>query len=255
MARPFQRLLERLGALRGHRYDYRVDVNDQSAAATVVRMVGTGKEVLDLGAGPGSITRLLRDGNRVTALERDEGAIRTLADRCDRVVRGDLGSPSWVEEFGPTERFDVVVLADVLEHLTDPWATLERALTLLRPEGSVVVSLPHVGHGSVVAAILNSNFEYRPSGLLDRTHLRFFGVHDVQALFDGAGLHIVDARFVLQAPERTELGAHWRRLPAETRALLERQKYSHVYQIVVRAARPVSGRVGLALAELAVPAS
>lgn len=253
MAHPVRRLLSRLGALRGHRYEYRVDPRDESAAATVVRMVGTGKDVLELGAGPGSITRLLREGNRVTALERDEAALTTLAGRCDRVVRGDLSEPGWTALFGAGDRFDVIVLADVLEHLYDPWATLERATTLLRDGGAFVVSLPHVGHADVVASILGERFEYRPSGLLDRTHIRFFGVHDVQALFDGASLHLADAKFVLQAPGRTELGKAWHALDPETRSVLARRPHAGVYQIVVRAVRPVPGRRGLVLADLPVP--
>ena len=250
MPRPLARLLKRLRSLRGHRYDYRANPDDLSAAAAVVRMVGRDKDVLELGAGPGSITKLLHGPNRVTALEVDEESIHTLSGRCDRVVEADLSAADWPSLFGASERFDAIVLADVLEHLYDPWATLERAMGLLRADGSVVVSLPHVGHASVLACILGERFEYQPSGLLDRTHIRFFGVHDVQSLFDDANLHIVDAAFVLQAPDKTELSAAWRRLPEETRELLGRQKYANVYQIVVRASRPVPGRVGLELGEL-----
>src|SRR5678810_91503 len=115
----------------GHKYDYEIDLADDSAPARVVRMVGRGKRVLEIGAGRGSMTRVFRDAFncRVTALEVDEESIQNLTPFCERVIRADLNSPSWTETLASEDKFDVVVVADVLEpvsytHLTLPTSDL-----------------------------------------------------------------------------------------------------------------------------------
>lgn len=106
----------------GHKYDYAIDMGDDSAPARVVRMVGSDKRVLEIGAGPGSISRVLTEtlNCRVTALEIDDEVIPDLKTSCERVYKVDLNDASWPEILHKEDNFDVVVAADVLEHLYDP---------------------------------------------------------------------------------------------------------------------------------------
>ena len=220
----------------GHRYDYEINLADGSAPARVVRMVGTGKRVLDIGAGPGSIARVLTEkcNCRVTAVEIDDDVMPLLAPVCEQVHRLDLNDESWPQRLGDADRFDVVIAADVLEHLYDPWATLARMTGLIKEDGYVVVSLPHASYAGMLASLLDNNFEYRVSGLLDRTHLRFFGIRNMQALFDNAGLAIEDVEFFFQHPENTEFAEVWLRTPSAVRIELLRNQFSRVYQVVVK---------------------
>jgi 2-polyprenyl-3-methyl-5-hydroxy-6-metoxy-1,4-benzoquinol methylase len=221
-------------------YDYAADLSSDTAASHVLRLVGQGKRVLELGAGPGAITReLIQVGKcEVVAVDLDEAALEKLRTVCARTYRCDLNDPDWIRTLAGEDRFDAIVVADVLEHLYDPQQALASMIELLRPQGEVVVSIPHAGHLGVVACLLAGDFEYREWGLLDRTHIRFFGVHNMQALFDGAGLAIIDAGVVVRPPERTEFGARWKRLPEEARhALLAANPFGAAYQIVIRAAR------------------
>lgn len=219
------------------RYEYAVDMTFDSAPANVIRMVGTRRKVLEIGAGPGSITRILTLQNQcqVTAIEIDDVAIEKLREFCQRVIKLDLNAPDWPEALSEAGPFEVIVIADVLEHLLDPWKALAAARNLLTPDGYLVVSLPHAAHTSVIACLLNENFEYRDEGLLDRTHIRFFGIHNIQQLFQGAKLKITDARFVMRAPEQTEFAAQWAMIPQELRTMLTRNPYGNVYQVVVKA--------------------
>src|SRR5688572_17228927 len=107
----------------GHRYDYALDLASEpdSAAAHLLRMVGADKRVLELGAGPGSISRYLgAAGCRVVAVERDEAAVRLLAGRCERALALDLEADDWVGQVAEHGPYDVIMLADVLEHLVEP---------------------------------------------------------------------------------------------------------------------------------------
>ncbi len=221
-----------------HRYEYEVNPQGHSAAANVLRLVGNGRRVLEVGAGPGSITRALKDTNgcRVTAIEIDDSAIARLKGLCERVYKTDLNADDWPDALRDEPRFDAVVAADVLEHLYAPWKTLALMKTLVSPEGSIVVSLPHAGHFGIVASLLHENFEYADWGLLDRTHIRFFGIRNIMSLFDQAGLKIVDAGFVIRPPEQTEFASLWSALPAGLReALRQANPFGSVYQVVVKA--------------------
>lgn len=220
-----------------HTYDYGVDLASGTAPARVVRMVGHNKRVLEVGAGPGSITRHLQGTGEcsVTAIEIDAEAIEILSPFCEHVYQADLNDAAWPEILTSTEKFDVVVAADVLEHLYDPWTTLASMSSLLASDGYLVISLPHVGHNAIAACLLEENFEYRDWGLLDRTHIRFFGLKNMQTLFEDIGLRIIDAQFVITPPEGTEFSEQWNNLPPEARRVLSGNPFGQVYQVVIKA--------------------
>ena len=217
-------------------YRFSVDPDSDTAAANVLRFVGQGKTVLEIGAGPGSIARPLVEicNAKLTAVEIDSKSVDILKGFCERVIQQDLNDPSWPDAIGEP-RFDAIVIADVLEHLYDPWTTLRQAAELLNDDGYVVVSIPHSAHAGIVGSLLSGDLKYQDWGLLDRTHIRFFAIKNIQTLFEGAGLKIVDFAYVLRAPMETEFAEVWSDLPARTKLLLEEGEFAHVYQVVVKA--------------------
>jgi 2-polyprenyl-3-methyl-5-hydroxy-6-metoxy-1,4-benzoquinol methylase len=238
-------------AAQRHKYKYKV--NADSAADKVIRMVGQGKRVLEIGPGPGSITRYLKEnGCRVTALEMDEKAIEIVAGYCELVHRCNLNSGEWPDLLAGSGKFAAIVAADVLEHLYDPWTTLQRLRPFLAEDGYLVISLPHVAHSAIVAGLLNGDFEYKRWGLLDRTHIRFWGMKNIQDLLEEAGFKIIEAEFVVKAPDQTEFSYHWRKLPSETRQALAWNRFGNVYQVVLRAVPQASPGKGLQLESLPV---
>ncbi|NNE82409.1 MAG: class I SAM-dependent methyltransferase [Alphaproteobacteria bacterium] len=220
-----------------HKYDYKFGKNDGSAGATIVSMASESRRVLEIGAGPGSIARVLKDrsGCNLTAIEIDPVSVEKLKTFCDAVYCLDLNDENWTSAFDGIEKFDTIIAADILEHLIDPLATLKLAITLLAEHGQIIVSLPHVGHASVMACLFNSDFSYMQDGLLDRTHLRFFGVANIQDLFDDAGLNINEANFVVRSPDSTELMTQWNKLAPSVREVLLTSRFSDVTQVVVKA--------------------
>ena len=158
-----------------HLYDYSVDLDSDTAGANVVRMVGRDRRVLEIGCGPGSITKILRNHNNctITGLELDPDAIPLVEPYCEQVIQADLNNIDWTALANDHAKFDTVVAADVLEHLYNPWKTLSSLKALLSPSGEIVISLPHVGHAALAACLMTGSFEYRDWGLLDRTHIRF----------------------------------------------------------------------------------
>ncbi|MCY1272653.1 Ubiquinone biosynthesis O-methyltransferase [compost metagenome] len=222
---------------RRHNYEYDVDPASDTAPANVLRLVGQRKRVLEIGCGPGSITKLLSSQNdcSVTALELDPEAIEKASPYCQKIFQADLNSAEWPTLLNGEDRFDVVVAADVLEHLYDPWITLERMVDFLNPEGYLVISLPHVGHAAIASCLFNGDFQYRDWGLLDRTHIRFFGLKNIEDLFSRAGLKLIEARYVIKPPQDTEFAASWSALPGTIQNALNSSPHAHVYQVVVKA--------------------
>lgn len=220
-----------------HTYDYVVPLDSQTAPVFVTELVGKNRRVLEIGCGPGSITKMLKNigGCRVTGIEVDPAAIELARAHCEALYSQDLNAEDWPQVLGRHEPFDTVVAADVLEHLYDPWRTLRQMAGLISREGSIVVSLPHAGHAALVASLMNNDVAYRDSGLLDRTHIRFFGLKNIEELFAQAQLKIVDVRFVILEPEQTELVEQWQQVSGFVRAALRTSRYANIYQVVVRA--------------------
>jgi 2-polyprenyl-3-methyl-5-hydroxy-6-metoxy-1,4-benzoquinol methylase len=91
----------------------------------------------------------------------------------------------------PTNYFDCIVLADVLEHTKNPWEVLSTVKKFLTEDGIIIVSLPHIGHIGPVLKILFDKLDYDESGIMDKTHLKIFTKHTMKALFRQAGLRII----------------------------------------------------------------
>lgn len=240
-----------------HNYEYEVDLNGNTAPARVVRMVGNNKRVLEIGAGPGSITKHLQvSGNcKVVALEIDEDAISRLRPYCEKVYQADLNDASWPDLLSEDGKFDVIVAADVLEHVYDPWRTLKLMTGLLAEDGNIVISLPHVGHSAVAACLLDEDFDYRDWGLLDRTHIRFFGLKNMQSLFNNSGLNINEAQFVIVSPEDSEFSGKWNSLSSDVKESLSSFKRGNIYQVVIKAAPAVQMTENIELMKLPVDIS
>lgn len=170
-----------------------------------LRMIGYNQRVLELGAAAGDVTRALAAQNcEVTVVEYDPANEADLGTVAHSTVIGDLNDPALFDRL--TGPFDVVLAGDVLEHLLDPDGVLKRAAQLLAPGGRVVVSLPNVAHADVRISLLQGRFDYRPLGLLDKTHIRFFTRKTINQLVAQAGLMIVEMHKVRVPVFHTELG-------------------------------------------------
>ena len=218
-------------------YTYNLFVEGNSAAAKIIRLVGQEKKVLEIGAGPGSITKVLTNKNScsVIAIEIDEKSISELEHHCKKVYRSDLNNTKWVDELSDEGLFDVVVATDVLEHLYDPWQTLQLIGKLLSQNGYILLSIPHVSHAVIMACLADNDFAYSETGLLDKTHIRFFGIKNMEQLVSDAGMKIIGAEFVVKQPEDTEFARKWSKLSINSKEAFTQHKFSNVYQVIIKA--------------------
>lgn len=94
----------------------------------------------------------------------------------------------------PEGFFDYILFGDVLEHLHQPEYVLENMKRHLKPKGAILASIPNVMHISVVSDLLNGLWTYQDSGILDRTHLRFFTRVEILRMFLRAGYNVEEIR-------------------------------------------------------------
>jgi GT2 family glycosyltransferase/2-polyprenyl-3-methyl-5-hydroxy-6-metoxy-1,4-benzoquinol methylase/Flp pilus assembly protein TadD len=144
------------------------------------------KRILDVGCAGGRVGAGLKErlGAEVWGIECNAQAAAAAGRYLDRVVQAP------VEQALPQlakGHFDSIILADVLEHLVDPAAVLAGLSKKLAPNGELIVSLPNVGHWSVLQGLLEGSWEYQDAGILDRTHLKFFTRKSALSLFAAAG--------------------------------------------------------------------
>jgi SAM-dependent methyltransferase len=196
---------------------------DVNPAYTLVRhdvlgLVPAGaRTVLDVGCSTGALGCAVkaRQPARVVGLEISEEAGRQARECLDEVIVGDVETMDLDRRLGATT-FDCIILADILEHLRDPWRFLGLLAGRLARDGVVVASIPNVRHASVIFDLaVRGLWPYRDRGIHDRTHLRFFTRSAIGDLFRGAGLAIVSLgrtyRIVETEPRRLKFLARLNR--------------------------------------------
>lgn len=213
---------------------------DNTSQAKAIHMVGWNKRVLEVGPATGSMTALMQQrGCRVTGIEIDPEAAKSASQYCEEMIVGDVETLDLEEALGDGQ-FDMILFADVLEHLVDPGRTLRRLSPYLAPDGSICASIPNIAHGSVRLALLAGDFDYEEKGLLDETHLRFFNRAGIEELFAGNGFAVTEWERVEVDLFSTELGIRAEDYPRSLIDSIRRSPEYLTYQFVVRA-RPSDG--------------
>jgi 2-polyprenyl-3-methyl-5-hydroxy-6-metoxy-1,4-benzoquinol methylase len=192
--------------------------------------------VLDVGCATGALGAALkaeRADATVVGVEIDPAMAAVAQTRLDRVLAEPIEQA--LERLAG-ERFDCVVCGDVLEHLGDPWSVLRALAGLLDDNGTVVASLPNVAHLDTLAnLVFRHRWPYRERGVHDETHLRFFALANVRALFAQAGLEIVELRRhyrLIDRPHGVNLLAWLVALPGL------RELVAYQYLVLARPGRP-----------------
>lgn len=160
------------------------------------------KVILETGCADGLLGEHLLQKNQVEqvfAVELSEKLAALAAKRLTRVFQGDAESLSLPLE---PNSVDCLIYGDSLEHMKDPNKLLIYHMTLLKPGGYVVGSIPNIQNLFVIENLLHGNWTYTEWGLLDNTHLRFFTRKELLRWFEQAGL-------ALEHLERSPRDAQW----------------------------------------------
>ena len=200
----------------------------------IVQIIPSGASVLDIGAGNGILARLLTSLDRgvaIDAIEPDPVARAAAAPFYRSIFTGKLEDYLAGSRADET-RYDFIVLADVLEHLANPEPLLEQVKALLSSGGRIVISTPNIAFASVRLALLDGRFDYVDSGILERTHLRFFTLKTLQRLFAAVRLYPSAQFHCLRDPFASEISLDGLSISPWLLAKLARDELSFVYQFL-----------------------
>lgn len=142
------------------------------------------RSILDVGGGEGGFLSVVKAAlSCETHLsEQAKHACIVAQSRVDRVWQGNFLDV----DFG--RKFDCISFLEVLEHTIWPARWLEKARELITPQGKILISVPNVGHWSVIADLIHGRWDYAPAGIHCVTHLRFFTHTGLMQLLRESGL-------------------------------------------------------------------
>jgi len=221
-------------------YDFTLDMETDNSNSLILRQIKPNTKILEFGPAHGRMTKYLKEvlNCEVYVVEKDEESGK-MADQ--------YAVHSWIgKEFGEIEgygywfldskrdelKFDYIIFADVLEHLVQPDEILKLSLQLLTDEGSILISIPNIGHNALLIDLLQNKFDYRETGILDKTHLRFFTHDSLKKMISSVGLTISKEINAINAVENTEFKNAYQQLPSEVSAFLKEREYGEVYQFI-----------------------
>lgn len=201
------------------------------------------KTVLDVGCGEGGFGGTLRTalGSDAYIVGVDAVAENVASARqrkgYDEVLHGYF--PEVLS--GAGTEYDLITFLDVLEHMSDPWATLSVAHSLLSRGGSVVAAVPNVQTWTLLRDLYRGRWDYTDWGILDRTHVRFFTKATTVEMFEDAGFIVAQCQGVnsQKAPVRPIRALFNRRLIRDMKWIPYILPDSQWLQFVVVATKPV----------------
>lgn len=173
------------------KYDFKIDLSENSSTGLILTKIKPGSIVLEFGCATGRMTRYMKEALEcqvyIVEYERAafDQALQYAADGiCDNIL-----NYQWVEKFRDI-KFDAIIFADVLEHLMAPEKVLEEASKLLSDDGCIYASVPNITHNDIILKAMDEHFDYTSIGILDDTHVHFWGLKNIEELSGKSGLNV-----------------------------------------------------------------
>lgn len=160
--------------------DYDIDLsNNNDSHSIIVNSIVNPNKILDVGCGVGFIGKKLKELYPkcvINGIEPDKKAAKICSKYYDNVLIDfvSIDSKSFLEFIKKHKNYDYIILADVLEHLDDPGEVLFMLSKALNKTGKMIVSVPNVAHIDIIHGLIDNDFNYNETGILDSTHKGFF---------------------------------------------------------------------------------
>lgn len=149
------------------------------------------KKVLDVGCAEGAFGLAIKEKNKATVwgIELTKEAANKAINVLDKVFIGPC--ENFIDEL-PDNYFDTIYFNDVLEHMVEPADVLKKMKSKLTEDGVVISSIPNIRYFRVFKEMyFDESFEYKPEGVLDKTHLRFFTKKSIKKMYEDLGYKII----------------------------------------------------------------
>lgn len=155
---------------------------------------------LDIGCaagGTGAYIKARHKNARVIGIEVNRAAAKIAEQRLDQVLVGKFEDIDFAAAGIRRGSIDTVIVADVLEHLYDPWSVLTRLQPWLSMDAQIIASIPNVRNLKLMEDMAAGYWRYEDSGLLDITHIRFFTLREIRRFFHETGYHVRTLKYAI----------------------------------------------------------
>lgn len=188
------------------KYDFNMEnFNPNSSHWKILLRINPGSTVLEMGCAAGYMTKYMQQKLmcKVDVVDNDYESVVNAKQYAEHGFCLDLDSGDWDDMFD-ADKYDYILFADVLEHLRDPFTTLVKAKNLLKPDGRIIVSIPNICHNDIIIRLFYDRFTYTTYGILDDTHIHFWGEFDFRCMCKQAKLKRLETDKVYIATGGTE---------------------------------------------------
>ena len=174
--------------------NYNLNTSKYGTHKLIACEIGKNMSILDIGCNKGYLKNLTDESNIFWGIDFFLNNLKAAKKNGYKIThRMDLNN---FKQFKSKQKFDILILADILEHLVDP----EKVLTFfvsnnLKDNGKVIISLPNILNISVRLNLLFGRFDYTEEGILDKTHLHFYTLKTGRKLINFSGLKIIKEKF------------------------------------------------------------
>jgi 2-polyprenyl-3-methyl-5-hydroxy-6-metoxy-1,4-benzoquinol methylase len=168
--------------------------SDNHSWSLLFQYIDDNSTVLDVGCSSGTLGEvLIREKNcTVDGLELFHNDAVLARKKLRKIYELNVES----DDLGDIiDKYDFIIFADVIEHLVNPVAALTEVKKLLKPTGAILYSIPNMAHISIRLELMQGNFDYTETGLLDETHLHFYTKNHIEDIFAEAGYAIKDQKY------------------------------------------------------------
>lgn len=220
-----------------NKYDFGYELEKNSSNYWAFQKIRRGSKVLEIGSSNGRLTKHLKEELDciVDIIEINEEAGAAAAVFARRaflgIESGNIESSDCLDQLSG-EDYDYIVFLDVLEHLVFPEKALKEMHSLLREEGSILISIPNIAYNSIIINLLKNKFEYTNLGILDDTHLHYYTWRSFTELAHKAGYRIAENSAIQRLVGDTEIKNSYEDIPKTVASFLRTRDQADVYQLL-----------------------
>ncbi len=181
------------------KYDFELDLSMNTSTGLILDKIKKGSTILEFGCAAGRMTEYMHStlACKVYIVEIDNVAYEKAIEHAEDGLCDDIQNMKWIDKFGDI-KFDAILFADVLEHLLRPEAVVEAAANLLKEDGNIIVSVPNITNNDILLKAFYNRFDYTDIGLLDYSHIHFWGLENIFEFASASNLEIysIEATYV-----------------------------------------------------------
>ena len=176
----------------------------------IFQLIGTVKnrKILDVGCATGYVGSELKEmGNYVVGIDVSEPAAQQAKEKLNEAYAADI-SGNWPDEV-KNKKFDLVILAEVLEHVFDPVNVLEKVNSVLENDGEVIITTPNIMAWHNRLRFLFGKFKYENQGTFDFGHIRFFTYAYLKEVLRVSGFKVDVENHIIYPGKLTRILKFW----------------------------------------------